>query len=106
MCKQSATDSPLLLASAYICVPDESYIFDPLDSHDRQQSSIFFVTPEHDRLFHLTAKLFLGHIWLGVAICGDDPPINLRGIVDDLPDLLKISLFTFPDHLLGVFPVL
>src|ERR1700743_2389642 len=94
MCQHMTTDAALLFITAHIRMPDERYVFHALNSHHAKQPAILFISPQDHAFRDLTAQLVLGHIWFGAAVGRNHAAIGLGAIVNDLPDLLELPLFT------------
>src|ERR1039458_8644187 len=88
----------LLAAGANIGVANERHVLDLLKAHYAYQHPVLLEAPEHNTLIDFVPQFLPGHIRFGPAICGDDPFISLRAIVDNGPSHLKIAVVAAADH--------
>jgi hypothetical protein len=64
------------------------------------QLANFFITPESNPLVYLMLQFAFGHIGLFPAILGNDPFVDLGGLVDYFINQGDIALITFANQLL------
>ena len=98
MRQQVRSNPSLLAAGANIGVANERHVLDLLKAHYAYQHPVLLEAPEHNTLIDFVPQFLPGHIRFGPAICGDDPFISLRAIVDNGPSHLKIAVVAAADH--------
>src|SRR5271157_876622 len=77
---------------------DQRDVFHRLNAHHAGQLAILFETPELHALAHLVAQFLPRHVGFLPAVRWNYALIGLRGVVDDLPDLLEFIYLASPDH--------
>src|ERR1700741_4525729 len=98
MRSQARSHSSQLAAGSDVGVANQSDVFDRLKAHRAYQLSFLLISPESNAVIDFMTQLAVGHVGFRPAVFRDNAFINVRAIVDDGPNQLKVVLITAADH--------
>src|SRR5580704_13064654 len=98
MSQQARSNSALLASGANVGVSNEGYVLHCLNAHYARQYASLLVATKDNAVVNLMLQFLARHVWLGPAICGNDPFVGFRAIINDCPNHVEVEVFATADH--------